>query len=179
VATIISLAELKEHIEAELADDALQRLLNAADQAVAERYGAIAQQVDEYVVDKDQFPDGRDKSLTLTRKASTITTVTEQLFNDTADTLAADDYDLRGDLLERLETGTNPRGRWGHRIIVTYVPFDDTAQRIPLVVDLVKLELAYRGLSSEKAGDYRMDSREYNKERESILGSLEPGLNFA
>ncbi len=131
------------------------------------------------LIQANNNPDGRDRSVVLTREAASITSVTEQLFNDTADTLAANDYDLRGLVLERLQTGTNPRGKWGHRIIVTYVPYDDTSQRIPVEVNLVKLELAYRGLSSEKAGDYRMDSREYYKERESILGALKRGLNFA
>lgn len=176
---LLTLVQLKEHVEAELADAALQHLLDAADQTIEERFGAITAQVDEYVVDDNQYPDGRDQSVVLTRKAPSITTVTEQLFNDTPDTLATDDYDLRGFLLERLDTGTNPRGKWGHRVVVTYIPFDDTKQRIPVEVNLVKLELAYRGLSSEKAGDYTMDAREYHRERESILGALKRGLNFA
>lgn len=176
---LLTLEKLKEHIEAELADDALQRLLDAAEQTVEERFGVVTVQVDEYVVDDNSYPDGRDGSVILTRKAGSITTVTEQLFSAAADTLAADDYDLRGLILERLDTGTNPRQKWGHRVIVTYVPFNDTAQRIPVIVNLVKLELAYRGLKSEKAGDYNMDSRQYHQERESILGALKKGLSFA
>lgn len=176
---LLTLVQLKEHIEAELADAALQRLLDAAEQIVAERFGAIAAQVDEYVVTDHQYPEGRDKSVILTREASSITSVTEQMFSAAADTLAADDYELRGFLLERLDTGTNPRGKWGHRVVVTYVPFDDTKQRIPVEVNLVKLELAYRGLSAEKAGDYSMSARKYHEERESILGALKPGLSFA
>lgn len=176
---LLTLVQLKEHIEAELADDALQRLLDAAEQTVEERFGVVTLQVDKYVVDDSLYPEGRDQSVILTREAGSITTVTEQLFSAAADTLAADDYDLRGLLLERLDTGTNPRQKWGHRVIVTYVPFDDSSQRIPVIVNLVKLELAYRGQKSEKAGDYNMDSREYHKERESILGALKRGLNFA
>jgi hypothetical protein len=176
---LLTLAQLKEHVEAELADDALQRLLDAAEQTVEQRFGAIATQVDEYVVNEDQYPEGRDKAVALTREASSITSVTEQMFSADPDTLAADDYDLRGLVLERLDTGTNPRGKWGHRVVVTYVPFDDTSQRIPVIVNLVKLELAYRGLSAEKAGDYSMTARQYHQERESILGALKPGLNFA
>ena len=179
MAALVSLADLKTHIEAELADAALQRLLDAAEQTVEQRFGDVTSQVDEFVVDHDMFPDGRDKSVVLTREAGSIATVTEQLFSDTADTLAADDYDLRGLVLERLNTGTNPRSRWGHRVTVTYAPFDDTSQRIPVIINLVKLELAYRALGAEKAGDYSMTAREYHKERESILGALIRGLNFA
>lgn len=176
---LLTLAQLKEHIEAELADDALTRLLNGADQAVEQRYGAIATQVDEFVVSFDLYPNGRDKYVNLTRQVSSITSVTEQLYGGDADTLAADDYDLRGRSLERLNSGTNSRNVWGHRVVVTYVPYDDTNQRIPVIVDLVKIELGYRGLHAERASDYSMTAAEYQKERESILGALGLGLNFA
>lgn len=179
MALLISLAELKTHIEAELADAALTQLLNAADQAVIQRYGAISSQVDEYVIDSDAYPDGRDKYVVLTRKPASITSITEQMFSGDADTLAADDYDWRGLMVERLADGTNGRNRWGHRVVVTYVPYDDTHQRIPVIVNLVKLELAYRGLQAEKAGDYSMTATDYRQERERILGSLAPGADFA
>lgn len=177
--TVISaLADLRTNVESGLADAALTRLWYDAEELVEQRFGAVDSQVDEFVVDDVAYPFGRDKLLTLTRPVVSITSITEQWFDDSATTLASDDYDQRRRILERLDSGTNPQTYWGHRVIVTYVPVDQTNRRVGVVIDLVKLQERYEGVKSEKVGDYQMTAPDYERERNQILARLGTGMPF-
>jgi len=166
---ILRNAQLGEHIEHDLSDNALQRLNDAETAEILRRFGSTAS-VTELIASKN------DKSVILSQKRATITSVTETV--DTTDTvLSADDYRVwYGAMLQRRDDGTNPRELWGDRVSVVYVPESRAAQRALVLVNLVKLAIEYRGLKSEDigAGDYSMTQLAYNKERENILRSLVP-----
>ena len=165
---ILSNAQLQEHVETDLSDNALQRINDAETAEIIRRFG-------DYDTATELLPGG-EVMLVLSQKAGSFTSVTETV-SDTDTALAADDYRLwYGAMLERLDDGTNPRSTWGDRVSVVYVPEDKLPQRRLVLINLVKLAIEYRGLKSEDigAGDYRMTQLQYNEERENILRSLVP-----
>lgn len=171
--SLLTVDELKEFITTDIDDDTLQTLIDAAEAEIIEKCGALASQVDEF----------RDSSLKtlllLTRNATSITTVVEEILSGGAyesTTLASDDYTLRHDgrMIERLQDGTNYRSTWGDVVTITYVPVDDTDKRKIATVNLVRLDIDYQGMKSEKIGDYSYTTREYNNERAKIINGLKP-----
>jgi hypothetical protein len=165
-ATLMTVSQIREHLETDLTDEALQRILNAEEAEIVQRYGAHATAT-------EMLP-GDGEWLVLERTLSTITSVTE-IADSVSTVLATNDYRIwpKGKL-ERLVTGTNPRTYWAPVVTVVYVPEDATAQRRGVLIRLVTLAAKYAGLKSESvgSGDYSMSSMDYTAEREALLRSL-------
>ena len=169
--SVLSVAELQTHLETDLTDPAIQRLIDDAEAEIEERIGPLATQTDEI------HGEILAQSIYLTRKASVITTVTEEVKSGMAYTstvLAADDYELHfsGRQLRRLSTGTNPAGTWGDTVTVVYVPISDAARRLVITIDLVKVAVAFNALDSEKVGDYSSKSVAYEATRTALINRL-------
>lgn len=181
MANLLSNAEVKQHVETDLVDDAVTRLNDDADATVIDRFGPLDTDMEQFFVDSRDYPNGRDKFINLSRKPASIATITEQFFDNTPTTLSADDYELVGSQLRRLDTGTNPGTVWGHVVNVTFVPDDTTKTRKVVIIDLIKLEVEYRGLETEWAGDYKMQAPAvgYHAAKEEILKRLVSRLGFA
>ena len=167
-ATLLTVGELREHLETDLSDEALQRILNAEEAEIVRRHGPTATQAETL--------DGGETLLFLSRTASSITSVVEtESDNLTQTTLASDDYRLLpAGKVERLVTGTNPASYWAHLVTVTYVPEDQAAQRRLVLVQLAMLAAKYNAMKSESVGggDYSGTSLDYTLERERLLRSL-------
>ena len=162
--TLMTLPEVRQNVETDLEDDALQRVMDGVEQDIDQQFGAVASQVDDL--------EGGLKSLFATRPISSITTIVETV-GTTETTLAADDYKLRhNSQIDRLNTGTNSRIRWGDRVEVTYVPVDDTDKRRLVYIRLIELAIKYNALGNERVGDYSSQSVDFTAEREKILGGL-------
>lgn len=160
--TILTLAEVRDHVESDLVDDALTRLIEDADQEIIDRLGALA--TDTKVIDGE----GVGALLSLPRKATSITSVVEKVADDpTVYTLDATDYSLLSDgfRVERKQGSTYPSLRWRGQVTVAFVPADETASREALLVDLVKLAVGYTGRKSETLGDHTYTSEDYGRER--------------
>lgn len=188
---LLTAAQLREHVETDLPDTALDRIILAEEGEIVRRYGPHATAAETL--------QGGDEFLVLARAAASITAVTETIgLTDTV--LAADDYRLwPGGRLQRRADGTtgsfqpnvmggvidtlNVTPRWGDRVAVTYVPVDETAQRTLVLVQLCKLAIQYSGLKSESVGggDHSETTADYPVEREKLLRSLRPrgGMIFA
>ncbi len=165
MATLLTVAQVREHVETDIGDDAVQRLVDDADAEIIRRLGPVASQV--------TMLDGGDENLRLPRKATAITAAVE-LYGDVTYTLDATDYTLRGDgyTLERQNDGTNPSPVWRGSVTITSTPVDETAQRKRLLVDLVKLAVAYDALSSNRIGDVAVQGLDYQAEREKLFRGL-------
>lgn len=156
-----------------LEDDALMLLLDAAEQAIDARYGPLGSSASDLL-------DGGQSYLFLRRRASDIMSIVEtDGLTDT--TLATDDYRLRSDGVSvlRLATGTNRRAWWGAPVAVTYVPFDDEADRKRVQAALVEADLGYNpGTTMEQVGSWLEQRQQsspawnYATERDAILASL-------
>lgn len=164
----LTVADVRKHVTSPLEDPALQKLIDAAYEAIVQRAGAEGAVTDNLAGTSGPL-------LMLNRVASAITSVTE---NGTI--LDALDYQLRssGRVLERLRSGPNPRYYWTGRVDVVYTPPSATAARDRVAIALVKLDVEHNpGRSSESIGDYAVSyadnsAMNYTLERESILESL-------
>lgn len=160
-----TVARLREFVMTALSDAALRDYLDAATQAVDKALGPATA--------RDRLRGGTGDLVMLNRPAETITSVTEEI-GDSVVTLAADDHELSdsGMVLRRLRTGTNPRWGWRDHVNVVYVRSAAAAERIRMIVALVKLDLTAAGaLTSERIGDWSVTygSVAYEDQRDRIL----------
>lgn len=155
-----SLATVRSLVETDLTDTALQTLIDDADAAVEDRAPAGERTV---------HLAGGTKTLGLPTP-STVTSVTE------GDTVLTVDTDFRvengGLTIRRLNR------RWGSDVEVTYTPSSNGATRTRVVVDLVKLAIAFDGYTTQTAGDWKGDSSDYQLRREQILTGLDRGRSL-
>ena len=158
-------AEVMEHVDTDLSDDALQRLIDSEWADIVQRFGSEDAPVDDLT--------GGGARIWLGRKADSITSVVERSADDTAITLATADYRVEngGWSLRRLDTGTNARGSWDYLVRVTYAS-DRAAIFMRVCIDLVKLAIQDKALESERVGDHSESHWDYQAEREKRMGSL-------
>jgi hypothetical protein len=168
--TGFSVAQLRAFgVTTALADGTLQTLLNGAFSAIDAAIGPAGELV--------ELLSARGDLLKLNRRAASVAEVVERAPWSPI-TLATDDYELSrsGRILTRLRTGTNPSWCWRGRVKATYLPVDDTAQRIRVAVALVKADIAYNpGLASQTIGTWAESydlTVPYPEQRAAILASL-------
>ena len=172
---ILTVTQLREHITSTLSDDAVQRLLDAAEELILQYVGGLSTTY-ESLGAVNELITSHGELLMLSRRAETIDTVIER-----TTTLAANDYQLRssGDMLRRLNTGTNPswRGWWG-RVDITYTPLSDSALRELVQIELVKLDISSNStLASQTIGAWSETfgtAVSHEQQRFDILASLTP-----
>ena len=174
---ILSVAELREHIETDLGNDALQRLADAAEKNIDRASGgtgAVTETFNEW-----GFPRGRDRIIHASRPIGTITSIKERDDPDgTQTTLSADDYRQEGDRdLVRLRDGTNPRLFWAQHTELIYSPTTDSALRASVQIDLVKLGVVYSGAKRERMGDFDFWHHDTAKETVAVLLPLRSSFN--
>lgn len=169
---ILTVDQLRLHITTALSDAALQRLLDAAEQAIVNYAGSPG--------DVTELIDGGNRRIALTRQAVTITSITETPYSGPPVTLAADDYRIRaeGYVLERLHTGTNPRS-WFHGLVtVIYAASSQDALRELVQIELVKLDVFLDpALRSHSIGDFSETfsaDKSPDQLRDEILARLTP-----
>lgn len=162
-------ADVRARAETDLADPALQKLIDDAVSEIVQRHGPAGQVVVEL--------DGSGRLLDLVRPVGAgAVTISERASDGTSVALAADDWRSMhgGRTLERLGDGTNPAARWAGRVTVTYTPVDDAARRDEVTVKLAVLALNYEGVQSRTVGDVQTRHADYAAEREKLVASLSP-----
>lgn len=188
---ILTVDELKQHVETDLDLDALQHIIDANDQEIIKRFGPHANSGNRI----ERIVGSGSRYITLSHPASAIVSVVEHE-NGVDTTLSANDYAHRTpSVLERLDTGDNPRlnwpgqnidvegfsPSWSNAATVTYTPIDYDARRRMVLIDLCKLELAFSGHRLLGIGDYRESAiLDAEGRREEILMRLvNRGMPFA
>jgi hypothetical protein len=165
--------QFREHVTTALEDDAIGRLLNAAEAAITEVAGPYGAAVTELV-------EGRYTRVLLSRPALEIVSVRESSRDVDADysTTATTDYALDGGSIVRRRTGA-----WNRLVEVTYKPANDAALRMSVQVQLVELALNWQpGLSQNTAGNWTEqfpNADEYEAQRQAILAQLRPSVVMA
>ena len=165
------LDRVKERVETDLSDAELQSMIDDIVNEIETRFGTNAA----ITVEKD----GGLSLLSMTRPIDTgeTVTITEIEADNTTETvLAANDYRIRngGRIVERLATGNNGRCAWAPTVRLAYTPVSDAAKREAVVIKLVQLDIEYRGLTSERAGDWQATYPDAAAEREKHLMTLSP-----
>lgn len=149
--------------DTKLDDTSLQLLLDAAAAALSARWGPSVGQI----TDRCR-PFGR--VIILRRPASSVLSVTE-VYGPTTRLLVSSDWALRssGQSLLRLPVGYF----WPADLVdVVYAPIDDTPERKRIQLAMIKLDLAYSGLTSQTDGSHsESQSATYSDERRRLVES--------
>ena len=184
---ILTVAELRTHVETGLSDAALQRILDAETAEIARHAPGVGTHTNTYR--------GGAASIMLHAPAATIVSVVETNGLDST-TLSTDDYYILngGRTLQRRGDGSHaPISAllgsrvgpvWGEFVIVSYTTAAAgaaSAQQALVLVNLCKLAIRYPGLQNEAvSGDYSETALNYQRERAALLASLRVGgLAFA
>lgn len=168
--TILTVDEVREHVETGLIDGALTRLIENADQEIIDRLGALASHT-------EVIPGDGLSSLLLARKASAITSATEKI-DDIDYVLAASDYTLLSDgyTLRRAQGSSYPALSWRGIVTIVSAPAGgaagELAARKKLLVDLVKLDVEYDAKRSDSIGDTSRTSLDHGQERMSLFKQM-------
>lgn len=164
---LLTVDEVRDHVETSIVDDALERLIDNADQEIIDRLGALASQTEVLEGEGLEF-------LHLHRRASSITSAVERIL-ETNYTLASTDYLLLNDgyRIQRLQ-GTNfPAVLWNGKVTIVYVPADETVARKKLLVDLVRLDCVYDATKSKGIGDVSVTAVDHAAERVALFAQLQ------
>jgi len=164
---LLTSTEVRDHVETSIIDEALQRLIDNADQEIIDRLGVLASQTEVLEGEGLEF-------LHLHRHASSITSAVERIL-ETNYTLAATDYLLLNDgyRIQRLQ-GTNfPAVQWNGKVTIVYVPADETVARKKLLIDLVRLDCAYNATKSSGIGDVNITSADHAAERVALFAQVQ------
>jgi len=138
--SILSVAQVKEAIpELSWSDDTIQMAIDANEAALDEAIGPLGSDTRLIMSAGDM--------VFLPRPASAVDAITEWTDDSTSTVLASDDYEVwyRGRALRRLANGTNPRGRWGFKVSVTFTPKEEPVQRAVALTELIRVDNAYAG----------------------------------
>lgn len=170
---LLTAAQIRQHLETDLGDTALDRIIDAADAEIVARYGAHTGNVTEH-----HTPSTTDRYVFVSRTIDTVATITETFpgpLGETTEVLAPADFAVEGRRqLRRVLGGPSGRVGWAPIVEVEYLPVSDTGERTRVLIDLVKLTLAYEAVSASKVGDVSTNHVDYSRERERILRILAP-----
>lgn len=158
----ITPAIVREHIETDLDDAALQRFIDDAEADIA-RFAGETSAVTETHYD---IPGA---TVWLYHKAASITSVTAD-----GDAVPADDYQLRFGGMALYSVA----GGWAQPVTLVYTPAVDTVRADRVAIDLVRLAIQYDATRSHGVGDYTQANVEYERERRRLLSSLVPAGAF-
>lgn len=174
VSTAFTVTMLREYLTTTLSDAVLQTYLDAALSDI--------ERVMPSGPTSEIIEPGIGDLVMLGRPASEVISLTEGV-GSSAISLAADDYELRGQTMRRLFDGTNPATAWRGRLDVAYVPDVDQAAIIRTAVALVRLDITTApGLASQTIGTWSetyATAKPYAESRAEILASLGGGLLLA
>jgi hypothetical protein len=169
----VEVEQLREHIETDLGDGALGRLLADAAAAIEEHTGGSGEQTIRLV--------GGDRFLFLPYAIESTDDLTlVEIYGEIEHAVADDDYAWWGGRqLERLVNGTRGASVWAPIVAATLTPVDHSARVERVTIDLVRLAIQHNALSTERAGDYASSSVDYQRERRKILSELVPRMVVA
>ena len=185
--TLITVAQLREHVETDLPDTALQRLVDDADAEIQRRYGPHSTTTTETF-----SPSPGDSLLFLTRQCGDTASVvvTEKYpgtLGETTIVLDTTDYEWQDNnrTLRRLPTGTHGPGiwtdtpgqlaAWAPWVTVAYTPAADDARRVRVLIDLCKLAVVYDATSMTMVGKaFQTTQLDYARERNRLMAVLAP-----
>ncbi len=145
--TILSATQLREHIETDLGDTALDRLAAAAESLIEAVIGPVSARTDDLK--------GGVKRIYTTAAVTTITSIKERDFaDDDQVTLSANDWRKEaGFRFIRLNNGDNARELWAEEVEIIYAPEVDTGMIQGVQITLVKQAVVYSGAQRETFGD--------------------------
>ena len=171
--SLLTTTEIRQHIETDLLDAALQLRIDEAEAEIIARYGAHS------AARTERFTPGpADEYIWTSRPIGAVTSIKERYYGtmgETEITLVADnDYFIESERqIRRKIGGSYPSTMWRGLVTVVFTPATaDDARRKGVLIDLVKLALRYEGAQSTSMGDASVSHVDYPLERQRILSRL-------
>ena len=174
-AELLTVEQFREHVKTAAGDDAVQRYLDACEDAINRHCGTLS--LDEYAVPEEvtewYTPRPFMTMLPLRQQPDTITSVTlvttlTDLSDEETELVEDDEYWVEGSNLRRKDGYF-----WGSRVRVVYTPADTAARRRAVLIKMVQLELnADPGSGFEGAGSWQHTSQDYETQHQALLWSL-------
>ena len=145
---LLTVEQFREHSNTDAPDSAIERLLSAEEAAIARVAGPVLERTITI-----QSWDFRDRTLFLGQPALSILSVVED-----GKTLQPDEYRLvlGGNGVQK-ETDIFHTSRWGREVTLTYIPADTSAERIRVLIYLVKLGLAQDGYDIQRNPEFQLN----------------------
>lgn len=166
---LLTVEELRQHIETALEDEALQRILDDAHAALAKWAGDLV--LDDYgdpePVTETRRPND-PRLLELSMVPASVDTV-DDYHGTTPTEVDAEDFVLERRFLRRIA------GWWGDRVTVTYTPENDAPTRRMCLIGLSELEVNFRpGMRAQGAGPWSEAYADYQAQRVARLSTVRP-----
>lgn len=163
--------DVRERIDTDLSETAVQRILTAAESSVERSAGNAT-------AETEQMDASASARLTVSRRSTSITSVTERTRHSSdAVTLSANDYRKIGAItFLRLNSGDNPASFWGKEVTFVYVPEVDTELRERVTLDLCMLDIQLRAFDREEKGaDWEGEQKDHKARRRAVLAQIREG----
>ena len=167
---LLSTAQVKEHLTTELSDDALDRLINAADAYILRRVGPHDPETTMvYTKDPPAY------LISLPRRAVSVESIVLHGWYSPDYTIPTTYFRLESD--GRLVRIYDDYFHWIHsrhyeRLKITFTPVSENAERLNALIELVRLELQDTGLKDERDDTYRYTSKDKIMARNEIMATL-------
>lgn len=167
---LLTVDELREHVETALPDAAVGRLLASAEEAIAGWAGPLVLDDEGAVGEVTETVSAPGRTLLRLRQAPTAVTSVTDATGLAATVVDPTGYRVEDRHLRRLGIAT-----WGERTTVTFTPVDDSATRRTVLVQLVQLELNFQpGMASQGAGPWSESYTRYARQRNELLRVVHP-----
>lgn len=167
--SLLTTTQIRELVETDLSDTALQMLIDDAEAEIVERYGAHAE---DGAVTEQHVVNSGERWIFPRRKldASEDVVVTRQVLGGVDVTTAGEDeYTTDSNGSVRLLASES----WiGTLVTITYTPLTDAPRRRRVLADLVRLAIRYDAASSTSMGDMQVSHVGYEQERDALLRRL-------
>ena len=162
--TLLTVAQVRAHVETELSDSAFERLIDSQDARIRRMVGPH----DGTLTVDNYRTDGLHR-IWLPRPAETVTSVEERYETDaTWTTVDSGNYYLsdEGNTINRTDTRFLPLAK------IVYEPVAENDLRMQALIDLVRLRVADDAMASHTDGDFSATSVDYAREERRILEPL-------
>ena len=173
---LLTVAEVKEHVETGLSDIALGRLIDAQDAYIRRMVGPH-DPATTMAYERDILPGMR--RFWLPRIASSVDTVEDRYLFESA-------WTVREETTYYLSGGGRSvsLNHWGwdvpfrEVVRVTFTPVPENAERTQALIDLVRLEAQDTGLQSETDDTFEYIAKDKVKARQEIIAPLKRGYRM-
>jgi hypothetical protein len=167
---LLTVAQLREHVETSLPDAALERILAAAGQAIATWAVPLDLDEDDAVGDVTERVWAPGRPFLRLHQVPTASTSVTDVHDGIETLLDPSGYRLVDRYLRRLGERA-----WGEWTTVVYTPTDDSAVRRTALVQLCQLELNVQpGMAAQGAGPWSETYGAYLRQRNELLRAIRP-----
>jgi len=167
---LLTVAELREHVETSLPDSALERILAGGELVIAQWAGPLSFDEDGLIVEVTDVASAPGRTLLRLRQVPTAIASVVDIHVGIETEVDASEYRIEERYLRRLAMAL-----WGEWTRVTYTPIDDSAVRRTVLVQLCQLELNVQpGMASQGAGPWSESYGKYLRQRNELLRAIRP-----